>query len=343
LNIRKIESHPYRLEFNKPFKTASTTYQYREGFVLKIYSDSFVGIGEVSPLEGFNNESLQECYYSLEAINQSISNIGDIDKKDLFDIFDLHTTSMPSLSFALETAIFDISGQESNVPISKYINNNCNDVIKLNGIHGPHSPSDGFKVIKVKLGFNNIYDDIEKMDQLSSMYGEEVKFRIDINGQLDLVKAIRFCKSMEKFNIDYIEQPIEPDNLEDLAELRLHTNIKIGVDESIVDIFSAGQLIDNQAADVFIIKPMTIGKYSTINNIIKLAQKNDIECVITNMLDSAINRMACIQVALSNNISKECGVSSDNLFISDLGQTPSIQNGEITLNNNPGLGITFND
>ena len=128
--------------------------------------------------------------------------------------------------------------------------------------------------MKIKLGYGNIYDDIEQMEQIASLYGPEIKFRIDVNGQLDLVKAIRFCKSMEEFNIDYIEQPLPYDSLEDLSELRLHTNIPIAVDESLFDIESAKKIIDIQAADIFIIKPMIIGDYTAVNRIINLANKN---------------------------------------------------------------------
>ena len=343
MNIKKIESHPYRLSFEKPFKTARALYKEREGFILKIHSDLGVGIGEVSPLEGFNNESLQECYYALEAINQTITNIGSIEKENLFDIFDLHALSMPSLLFGLETAVFDILSQEFGIPISRYLNSKSNKILRLNGIHGLHNSEDGFKVIKVKLGYKNIYDDIEKMEELSNIYSDKVQFRIDVNGQLDLVRAIRFCKSMERFNIDYIEQPIAADNFEDLSELRSHTDIKIAVDESITDMISVYKLIDNQAADIFIIKPMTIGKYSTINKIINIANKNDIACIVTNMFDSAINRMACIQFALSKNIRNECGISADNIFVSDIAKTPKIKNGQLTISDKPGLGITIND
>ena len=343
MNISNIESYPYQLKFKKPFKTANAIYEQRDGFILKIYSDSFTGIGEVSPLKGFNNETLQECYYVLEAINQTINNTDFSNKDELFDIFDLHANTMPSLLFALETAILDILSQESNLSISRYLNGDAKSILELNGIHGLHNPSDGFQVMKVKLGYQNIYDDIEIMEKLSDIYSKEVKFRIDVNGQLDLVRAIRFCKSMEKFNIDYIEQPILAGNIEDLAELRLHTNIKIGVDESIIDISSAHRLIDNDAADIFIIKPMTIGKYSTINKIIELAKENDIDCVITNMLDSAINRMACIQLSLYQNITNACGISADNLFEFDLAKTPKIKNGKIYISDIPGLGISIND
>ena len=57
MNIKKIESYPYELKFNKPFKTAKELYEYRNGFIIKFFSNSYVGLGEVSPLNGFNKES----------------------------------------------------------------------------------------------------------------------------------------------------------------------------------------------------------------------------------------------------------------------------------------------
>ena len=138
MNIIKIESYPYQLKFKKPFKTANGIYKNRNGFIIKLYSDLLVGIGEVSPLKGCSNESLQECYYALEAINQAINNIGSIKQSDLFDIFDLHAISMPSLLFGLETAVFDILSQKSKLSLNKYLNNKSNKSLKLNGIHGLH-------------------------------------------------------------------------------------------------------------------------------------------------------------------------------------------------------------
>ena len=343
MNIKKIESYPYKLKFKKPFITAKGSYEYRNGFIVKIFSDSYVGLGEVSPLDKFHKESLQECYYALEAINQSISDIGLIKQEELFALFRLHALSMPSLLFGLETAVFDILSQQAELPMHKFFNSKSKNEINLNGIHGFHSRYDRFDIIKVKLGYNNLYDDIEKLEELTKVYGKKIKFRIDVNGKLDLVKAIRFCKSMENFNIDYIEQPLGTNELEDLAELRLHTKIKIAVDESLVDIESAYELIENQAADIFVIKPMVIGSYTDINEIIKMATNDNIECVITNMLDSAINRIACIHIALSNNIKSSCGISGDNLFDRDLGVTPEILGGKLSLPNLNGLGVTLND
>ena len=339
MKILKIESHPYELKFNTAFKTAKSNYKYRTGAIIKMYIDDLIGLGEVAPLSGFHDESLLECYYGLEAINQTISNIGNITSNELFDIFKLHAKEKPSLLFGLQTALLDILSQKRKVPLNKYLNNDCLDWVELNGVHTIHNPNENFNIIKVKLGYNNIHDDIEMMNQISSSYESNVQFRIDVNGQLDLVKAIRFCKSMEQFNIEYIEQPLPPKEFEDLSELRMHTEIPIAVDESLTNIEAAQQIIDAQAADIFVIKPMVIGDYHDIKDIINLANANDIRCIITNMLDGAINRMASIHIASANNINNACGLSIDNLFESDFYKTPDIINGKISIPENIGLGL----
>ena len=337
-NIR-IESHPYELKFKASFKTAKSDYKSRSGFIIKIFIDHLIGLGEVAPLSGFHEESILECHYALEAVNQAINNIEEITSDELLDIFRLHSREKPSLLFGLQTALFDILSQNEKMPLNKYLNNNCSNLVHLNAVHTIHHQDNNFKVVKIKLGYNNIHDDIEEMNQISSLYNPEVKFRIDINGQFDLVKAIRFCKSMEQFNIEYIEQPLPKEELEDLSELRMHTEIPIAVDESLISIKSAQKIIDIKAADIFVIKPMIIGDYNEIHKIISLANKNDIKCIITNMLDGAINRMACIHIASANNISGACGLSIDNLFQSDFYETPKIINGKLSIPQINGLGL----
>ena len=84
---------------------------------------------------------------------------------------------------------------------------------------------------------------------------------------------------------------------------------------------------------------MIIGDYNEIKDIINLARANDMRCIITNMLDGTINRMACIHITSANNLHSACGLSMDNLFDSELYQTPNIINGEILIPKKYGLGL----
>ena len=96
-----------------------------------------------------------------------------------------------------------------------------------------------FENLMSLVGFRNLFDELNHLDELTAQFGKDVKFRLDANGRMDLTRAIRFCKEVEKFNIDYLEQPLSKDDLEDLAELRNHTSIPIALDESLTNFNSA--------------------------------------------------------------------------------------------------------
>ena len=194
--------------------------------------------------------------------------------------------------------------------------------------------------MKVKVGFRNLFDEIENMEYLTKSFGKDLKFRLDCNGAFDLPKAIRFCKEMGKFNIDYIEQPLPADNLEDLAELTYHTEIPIAVDESLTDFQSAEKIIEEQAAHVFVIKPMVSGGFTECKNIINLARTEGIRTVLTSSLETAIGRTACLHLALANEITEVCGLATGCLLSEDKPLSP-ILGGKIGISDSHGLGIDF--
>ena len=176
------------------------------------------------------------------------------------------------------------------------------------------------------------------MEYLTESFGNDVQFRLDCNGSLDLPRAIRFCKEMKKFNIDYIEQSLPADNLEDLAELTYHTEIPIAVDESLTDFQSAEKIIDKQAAHVFVIKPMVSGGFTECKKIITLAQAENIRTVITSSIETAIGRTACLHLAAAIEITEACGLATG-AFLNEDKATPTIANGKIQLPDIPGVGL----
>ena len=321
----------------KPLQTSGMTYTHREGIWLKLQSEKFTGVGEAAPLSGFNRETLKEVHYALEGFHQAIDG-EDLDREELFLLLEIHSQNTPSVRFALETAIYDILAKEEELPLAKFLNTNAVSEIAVNGMAGVHHPGDGFTVMKVKVGFRNLFDEIENMEYLTQSFGKDIQFRLDANGAFDLPKAIRFCKEMEKFNIDYIEQPLPADNLEDLAELTYHTEIPIAVDESLTDFQSAEKIIEEQAAHVFVIKPMVSGGFTECKKIINLARTENIRVVITSSLETSIGKTASLHLALTNEITEACGLATGEV-LNEGKPTQPIQGGKIAISDSPGLGV----
>jgi len=337
LKISHFKVTPFSIPFVKPLQTSGMTYTHREGVWIKLKCANFTGVGEASPLSGFSTETLKEVRYALEGFHQAIDR-EDLDREELFLLLEIHSQNTPSVRFALETAIYDILAKEAELPLAKFLNTNAVSEIAVNGMAGVHHSGDGFTVIKVKVGFRNLFDEIENMEYLTQSFGKDIQFRLDANGAFDLPKAIRFCKEMEKFNIDYIEQPIPADNLEDLAELTYHTEIPIAVDESLTDFQSAEKIIEEQAAHVFILKPMVSGGFKECKKIINLARTENIRIVITSSLETSIGKTASLHLARANEITEACGLATREV-LNEGKPTQPIQGGKIAISDSPGLGV----
>ncbi len=337
MKISQFTVTPYSIPFVKPLQTSEKTYIQREGVWLQIRYEDYIGVGEAAPLEGFSQENVKEVHYALEGFHQAIDG-ESFDSDDLLSLVNIHTEGIPSATFALEMAIFDLLAQETKKPLALYLNPDAPTEITVNGISGIHMPGDGFKVIKVKVGFRNLFDEIEHLVMLTQSFGKEILFRLDVNGAFDLPQAIRFCKEMEAFNIDYIEQPLPAEELEDLAELSYHTEIPIAVDESLTDYSSAEKIIENQATDVFVIKPMISGGFTESKKIIYLAKEENIRIVITSSLETNIGRMACLHLAAANEITEACGLATG-VLLNENTKTHIIENGLIQIPDIPGVGL----
>ena len=337
MNISQFSVVPYSLPFVKPLRTSGNIYTHREGVWLNLKWGNYYGCGEAAPLTGFSNEVLKEVHYALEGFHQAIEG-ETFEKEELLSLSEIHTQGNPSARFAIETAIYDILSQKAGKPLSLYLNPQAHTEIAVNGITGIHNPDDGFKKMKVKVGFRNIFDEIEQMVMLTQSFGENTLFRLDANGAFDLPQAIRFCKEMEAFNIDYIEQPLPAEELVDLAELSYHTEIPIAVDESLTDFNSAEKIVEEQAATVFIIKPMLSGGFIESEKIIELAREENIRTIITSSLETSIGRMACLHLAAANEITEACGFATGELLNEDM-ETPSFENGMMQIPDIPGIGM----
>jgi muconate cycloisomerase len=106
----------------------------------------------------------------------------------------------------------------------------------------------GFKYVKMKIGKGN---DQERIAIVRDILGPSVSLRLDANGAFGVKKAIQFIKSVEKFNIDSIEQPIKRGDVADLAFVKSNSSIPVMADESIVTLDDAKKLIDDNACDYF--------------------------------------------------------------------------------------------
>ena len=319
-------------------KSSNFTHNIRNSWIIKIEdNDGFIGYGEASPLPSFNRESFEEAGYCLEGFKLAIRDINEpISIEELIILSNVHTLTAPSATFAIQTALYDLLSTKNNQSLSNFINSNSLSSVQSNGIYNLTSINN-YKVIKLKCGFRNLYDEIELLESLSTKYSN-VRFIIDLNQAYDLPKAIRFFKEISKFRIEYIEQPIEKNNFEDLIELSFHSEIPIALDESIKSLKSINKALSINCGDVFIIKPQSIGSFANIKKAISLVREGGKIPIITSSLEGSIGRLATMHVVSANLIKNNCGLLMEPIYYGEEEVIPKINNGILDIPNKVGLG-----
>jgi len=319
--------------------TFSIKHSKRDSWIIKIVEkDGTIGYGESSPLVGFNNETFYQSGYALEGFKLAVNNLNeDLDLEEILILANVHTLDAPSATFAINSAIYDIEAQQKSLSLNMYLNTNALSSIKVNGVYGLSKNYD-YKVIKVKCGFRNLYDEIELLEKLTEKYKNKVSFRLDLNQAFDLPKAIRFFKEVEKFNIDYIEQPLNKDNLEDCIELSFHSDIPIALDESITTIDSLKLQLDNNIGEIFIIKPQSLGSFKTIDEAINIIKTENKTAILSSSLEGIIGRYCTMHLVSAHRIDKPCGLALEPIYTIEK-DLNLIKKGELVVPNKPGIGV----
>lgn len=79
--------------------------------------------------------------------------------------------------------------------------------------------------------------------------GPEVEVAIDMHGRFDLPSSIHFARAVEPFGLLWLEEPVPPENLEALAEVRRNTRTPICAGENVYTRFDFKRLFELKAVD----------------------------------------------------------------------------------------------
>lgn len=291
----------YSIPFSFPFRTSTGTISHREGIILSFETDGIVALGEVAPLPGYSNESLEQiiqvCLHNKKILNDAFYS-GEAET--IISLLDsIH--QFPSLSFGLDTLNNDLRSKQTGLSFHEYLFKNpfqqvpCNFTVGLTNADDliarvERAVSDGYQTIKFKAG-NELNSELKIIKTVRKNF-PEINIRIDVNQAWGKKEAIQNLNQFADLEIQYCEQPVPSSNLEDLREVKNQSLIPIAADEAARTIEDIHKLIEMNACNVLILKPMLFGR---INNLIvtkELAFTHNIEVVFTTSFEGVIGRTA---------------------------------------------------
>jgi L-rhamnonate dehydratase len=116
----------------------------------------------------------------------------------------------------------------------------------------------GHRSFKVKIGMSEA-SDVALLRAVREAIGPDLPMRADVNGAWTPGTAKRMLEKLRPFDLQYIEQPLELDDLAGHALLRRSQPVPIALDESAYTLSDIANIIRAEAADVVLLDPHEAG------------------------------------------------------------------------------------
>jgi o-succinylbenzoate synthase len=311
---------PYSIKLKKPFRTSKTVLEERTGFFLVLRNeDGDIGTGEAAPLPDFGSESYDDDENALANFNLKLN----IDTNNIENSIEENLSpfnSLPALKYGLELAILNLICNEKKLTMHQLLKRKYSEYLFVNGvisfmgredaaISAAELVKEGFETLKVKVGRNDFEEDLLTIKKIRETAGSGIKIRIDVNGKWNKNEAMDYLTRLEKFDIQYAEQPVN--NFEGFVFLKNKVKIPLAPDESIRNFSDAEKFISNKAASFLVLKPMMLGGIIPALKIADFASENNIQTVITSSFETVIGRTGIVNTAgfVNNNLAHGLGVS----------------------------------
>ncbi len=146
---------------------------------------------------------------------------------------------------AIDIALWDIKCKAANLPLWKMagaVDNSCKaycggiDLMfslekLLSNIQGYLDR--GFNAVKIKIGRDNLSEDIDRIKAVRELIGDDITFMVDANYSMTVEEAILAAKSFEQYNIYWFEEPTIPDDYQGYAQIADATGMPLAMGENL--------------------------------------------------------------------------------------------------------------
>ena len=159
--------------------------------------------------------------------------------------------------------------------------------------------SDGFTAFKIKLGEDSLANNLEKIKILDQLTPLNRILRVDPNQSWSVDYTIAFLEAVDSLSIDleYLEQPIQREDLKGLALIRQNSSTAIMADEACFDLNDLNRIIDVGAADWVNIKILKSGGVTPAREMAAVALHNGLHLSVGCMIESPLGVRAAMKLA----------------------------------------------
>ncbi|MFF1870231.1 mandelate racemase/muconate lactonizing enzyme family protein [Streptomyces sp. CB03911] len=252
----------------------------------------------------------------------------------------------------VDLALWDLRGKLAGMPVHRLLGGPIRETVDCYAspvaLHADPEDSArqalgfvdaGFKALKVKIGRGERVDRAH-LSAVRAAVGEDVEILTDVNCAYDLDQATRVGAVLADLGISWYEEPLQVDDLANLAELRRRTGLTVVNGETHFTRFDLRDSLLHQAIDVFMPNVARCGGITEAMRLSALASAFHVD-IAPHGVGSGVSLCAALQLcaATPNLRTYEYNRLPNPIRENILLNPPKFTDGALVVPTGPGLGF----
>lgn len=334
----KFETQIMRINLRHTWTTTMSSSQYRDTLYTRYTRDGITGHGEGAPIVRYN-ESAESARKAVESVRGLIASADPWEfEKVMAEVF-ARVKGEYAGKAAIDIALMDWVGQKLGVPLYRYFGLDPKDAPVTTFSIGIDTPeitkqktreAAAYPILKVKVGLDT---DEATINAIRSVTNKPL--RVDANeGWKNKEEALRKIEWLSKKGVEFVEQPMPADRLDDLRWVKQRSPLPLIADESAQRASDIPKLVG--IFDGINVKLDKAGGILEAHKEIQLAKALGFRTMLGCMVSTSVSVTAAAHLSPLVNYADLDG----NLLISNDPFTGvKVQNGKLILPDRPGLGL----
>lgn len=253
----------------------------------------------------------------------------------------------------LDIALWDLKGKAAGMPVYKLLGGFTNRVdtyvaggyyeegkgLKELAQEMERNMELGARAVKMKVGGVPINEDVERVRVVRETVGPDVKVMVDANNAYRHYQAIEFARKVEKYDVFWFEEPVEPDDYIGQREITRATGVPVAAGENEYTRYGFRDMINHRAVDILQPDALVLGGITEFMKVAALAQANDLDIAPHGSQYVHIHLVAAIPNGLILEYYRD---SVDPMHGNIYTEQLPIRDGYVYAPDRPGLGMELN-
>jgi L-alanine-DL-glutamate epimerase-like enolase superfamily enzyme len=263
VKIISVEAIPLAVSFKQVFRFGTTDRSTSPNVIVRVATeDGVVGYGEACPVEAFTSET-QASIVELVETRVAPALVG----RDASQRIPLLTDLARVLRFApftvaaVDTALLDLLGRQTGVPVSTLLGGAFRDRVEVHGsVTWDEDPArvaetaleqrEAYRWLKLYAGRGEIDRDLDRLQAVRDAVGPDARLIVDVNGMWAPADLIQALERAREIGLELLEQPLPLGSEPFQRDLVERLAIDVAADESVRSVADAATVVREHTATV---------------------------------------------------------------------------------------------